>query len=177
MTAETISKAVQRVRDVLSRRPEAGIHADEPAIARWGQGLRVVCTHANGTQIATDLPAEIGGTGDLVTPGWLMRAGLASCVATGIAMRATADGIVLTRLEVSATSTSDARGLFGMTSDLGEPITAGPRELRLEVRIGASGIPRERLQAIIVESHRCSHVSAALENAVPVVLQIEIEPS
>ena len=177
MTAETISKAVQRVRNVLSRHPEAGIHADEPAIARWGQGLRVVCTHANGTQISTDLPAEIGGTGDQVTPGWLMRAGLASCVATRIAVGAAADGILLTRLEVSATSTSDARGLFGMTTDLGEPITAGPREVRLEVRIGASGVPRERLQAIIDENYHCSPVYAALENAVPVVLQIEIEPS
>jgi hypothetical protein len=66
MTAETISRAVQRLRDVLSRRPEAGIHADEPVIARWDRGLRVICTHASGTQIATDLPAEIDGTGDPV---------------------------------------------------------------------------------------------------------------
>ena len=177
MTAETISKAVQRVRNVLSRHPEAGIHADEPAIARWGQGLRVICIHANGTQIATDLPAQIGGTGDGVTPGWLMRAGLASCVATRIAMEAAAGGIVLTRLEVSAASTSDARGLFGMTTDLGEPITAGPREVRLEVRVGASGVPRERLQAIIDESYHRSPVSAALLSAVPVALHVEIDPS
>ena len=177
MTADTISKAVQRARNVLSRHPEAGIHADEPAIARWGQGLRVVCTHANGTQIATDLPAEIGGTGDQVTPGWLMRAGLASCMASRIAVGAAIEGIVLTRLEVSATSTSDARGLFGITTDLGEPVTAGPRELRLEVRIGASGVPPERLQAIIDESYHCSPVSAALVSAVPVALQIEIDPS
>jgi uncharacterized OsmC-like protein len=177
MTAETISKMVQRVRNVLSRHPDAGIHADEPAIARWGQGLRVICTHANGTQIATDLPVEIGGTGDQVTPGWLMRAGLASCVATRIAVGAAAEGIGLTRLEVSATSTSDARGLFGMTTALGEPITAAPRELRLEVRIGAPGVPRERLHAIIDESYHCSPVSAALVSAVPVALHIEIEPS
>jgi len=177
MSVETISKAVQRVRNILSRHPEAGIHADEPAIAHWGQGLRMVCTHANGTQIATDLPAEIGGAGDLITPGWLMRAALASCVATRIAMEAAAAGIVLTRLEVSAASTSDARGLFGMTTDLGEPITAGPRELRLEVRIGASGVPRERLQAIVDESHHCSPVSAALLSAVPVALHVEIDPS
>jgi uncharacterized OsmC-like protein len=177
MTAETISKAVQRVRKVLSRHPEAGIHTDEPATARWGQDLRVVCTHANGTQIATDLPTELGGTGDQVTPGWLMRAGLASCLATRIAVGAAAEGIVMTRLEVSATSTSDARGLFGITTDLGEPITAGPRELRLEVRIGAPGVPRERLQAIIDESRRCSPVSAALVSTVPVAVHIEIDPS
>ena len=177
MTAETISKAVQRLRNVLSRRPEAGIHADEPAIARWEQGVRTVCTHANGTHIATDLPAEIGGTGDQVTPGWLLRAGLASCVATRIAIGAAAEGIVLTRLEVSATSTSDARGLLGMTTDVGEPISPGPSELRLEVRIGASGVPAETLHAIIDESHRCSPVSAALVSVVPVTLHVAIDPS
>jgi uncharacterized OsmC-like protein len=177
MTAETISKSVQRIRNVLSRHPEAGLHADEPAFARWGPGLRVVCTHANGTQIATDLPAEIGGTGDQVTPGWLLRAGLASCLATRIAVGAAEEGISLTRLEVSATSTSDARGLFGMTTDLGEPITAGPRELRLAVRIGAPGVARERLQAIIDESYHRSPVSAALVSAVPVALHIELDPS
>lgn len=177
MTGETIAKAVQRVRNVLSRHPEAGIHADEPAIARWEQGLRVVCTHANGTRIATDLPAEIGGSGNQLTPGWLMRAGLASCVATRIAMEAATRGIALTRLEVSATSTSDARGLFGITTDAGEPIPAGPRELRLAVRIGASGIPPERLQAIVDESHHCSPVSAALVSAVRVALSLEIDPS
>jgi uncharacterized OsmC-like protein len=177
MTAETISKAVQRVRNVLSRHPEAGIHADEPALARWGQGVRVVCTHTNGTQIATDLPAEFGGTGDQITPGWLMTAGLASCVATRIAVGAAAAGIVLTRLEVSARGTSDARGLFGMTTDLGEPITAAPRELRLEVRIGASGVSREELETIIGEGYHCSPVCAALVSAVPVALHIEIDPS
>jgi len=176
MTAETISKAVQRVRNVLSRHPEAGIHADEPAIARWGSGLRVMCSHANGTQIATDLPAQIGGTGDQVTPGWLLRAGLASCLATRIAMEAVAAGIVLTQLEVSAESTSDARGLLGMTTDRGEAITAGPREVRLRVRVGAAGIARERLQAIVEESHRCSPVSAAVASAVPIAVSIEIDP-
>jgi uncharacterized OsmC-like protein len=177
MTAQTISKAVQRVRNALGRHPEAGIHADEPATARWRRDLRVVCRHGNGTQVTTDLPVALGGSGDQVTPGWLMRAGLASCLATRIAVGAAVQGIDLTRLEVSATSTSDARGLFGMTTDLGEPVTAGPRDLRLEVRIGASGVPAERLQAIIDESYHCSPVSAALVNAVPVALHIEIDPS
>jgi uncharacterized OsmC-like protein len=177
MTAETISKAMQRVRTALTVRPQAGIHADEPAVARWSQGVRLLCQHANGTQIATDLPTALGGTGDQVTPGWLLRAGLASCVATRIAMQAAADGIVLTRLELTATSTSDARGIFGMITDLGEQITAGPREVRLQVRIGAPGVTAERLQAMIDESYHCSPVAAAVADAVPVALHIEIDPS
>jgi uncharacterized OsmC-like protein len=177
MTAETIAKAMQRVRAVLARRPQAGIHADEPAIARWDEGMRVVACHANGTQITTDMPVELGGAGDQFSPGWLLRAGLASCLATRVAMEAAAAGISLSRLEVSARSTSDARGLLGMTDDGGEPITPAPREVQLEVRIGASDVPRERLQAMVEDSFRCSPVSAAVERMVPVGLRIDFEPS
>ena len=63
-----------------------------------------------------------------------------------------------------------------MTTAAGESISAGPYELRLEVRIGASGIPAERLEAIIGESQRCSPISAALVNAVPIALHVEIDP-
>jgi uncharacterized OsmC-like protein len=177
MTAEAISQAIRRVRTVLSRRPKAAIHDDDPAVARWQHDVRVVCHHENGTQIATDLPAELGGTGDKVTPGWLLRAALASCLASRIAMEAAAGRIALTKLEVLATSTSDARGMLGMTSAVGEQITAGPCEVRLTVRISAPDVPRERVRTLIDESHRCSPVSAALGNMVPIILQIEIEPS
>jgi hypothetical protein len=105
-----------------------------------------------------------------------MRAALASCVATGIAAEAAAQGIELTRLEVIARSTSDMRGLLGMADALGERVSAGPRELRLEVRVGASGAAQVQLQAIIGHSCRCSPVTAALESAVPVAVHIEIDP-
>jgi uncharacterized OsmC-like protein len=175
VTLEAISRAMQRFRAVLGRRPEAGIHADEPAIACWAQGTRVVSRHANGVQVATDMPGELGGTGDQVTPGWLFRAALASCAATRIALGAAAEEIVLTRLEVSAGSTSDARGLFGMVNGAGERVRAAPSEVRLEVRVCAPHIPPERLQSLIEDSCRCSPVSDAVLNAVPVSLRIEID--
>jgi len=68
----------------LPARP--GLLPDRPATARWERGTRVVASHANGAQMATDMPNELGGTGDGVTPGWLFRAGLASCAATSIAL-------------------------------------------------------------------------------------------
>jgi uncharacterized OsmC-like protein len=176
VTAEAIASAMQRFRAVLGRRPEAGIHPDEPAFARWAQGTRVVCRHANGMQVATDMPSELGGTGDQVTPGWLFRAALASCAATRIAMGAAADGIVLTRLEVSAGSTSDARGLLGMINGAGERVRPAPSEVRLEVRVCAAGVLPQRLQSLIEDSCRCSPVSDAVLNAVPVSLRIEIDP-
>ena len=36
-----------------------------------------------GATLLTDMPPELGGSGDQVTPGWLMRAGLASKPAGG----------------------------------------------------------------------------------------------
>jgi uncharacterized OsmC-like protein len=172
---EQILKAMQRVRAVLARRPQAGIHADEPATARWDGGMRVVTRHAHGTQITTDMPTELGGEANQVSPGWLLRAGLASCLATRIAMEAAAAGVLLTRLEVVAESTSDARGLLGMMGDTGEPVTPAPSEVRLEVRIAASNVSRDSIREMIDHSLRCSPVSAAVERAVPVALHVDIE--
>ncbi len=89
-------------------------------------------------------------------------------------MEAAAAGILLTRLEVIAKSTSDVRGLFGMV-DGGEPVTPAPSEVHLEVNIGASNAPHERLRALIDASFRCSPVSAAVERAVPVRLHVNLE--
>ena len=74
------------------------MHDDAPATARWQGGTpRRHVSHADGTQVPTDMPAELGGSGDQVTPGWLFRAGLASCAATSIVLAAAAEGIELDR--------------------------------------------------------------------------------
>ena len=174
MTIEDIAAAVHRVESVLERRPATGIHDDAPATAQWQTGLRVVTRHANGTQMVTDMPAELGGTGDRVTPGWLFRAGLASCLATRIAMGAATAGIEITLLEVLASSRSDARGLLGMADVSGEPVGAGPRDVQLLVRIAAPGVSAETLQDLVEDSSRCSPISAAARDAVPVALRIEV---
>jgi hypothetical protein len=62
-----------------------------------------------------------------------------------------------------------------MMGDSGEPVTPAPGEVQVELRIGASNVPRERLQAMIDSSLRCSPVSAAVERAVPVGLHVDIE--
>jgi uncharacterized OsmC-like protein len=175
MASQEIAAAMQRVESVLKRRPEVGLHDDAPAIARWESGTRVVSSHANGTQLLTDMPTELGGSGEQVTPGWLVRAGLASCLATRIAMGAAAAGFELAMLEVSASSRSDARGLLGMPEPSGTPVCAGPRDVQVLVRIAAPGVSPEPLRTLIEESNRCSPVSAALRNAVPITLSIEMD--
>ena len=173
MAAQDIAQALQRTESVLQRKPSLGLHEDAPATARWDGDLRAVATHANGTALTTDMPPELGGGGQRVTPGWLFRAGIASCVTTRIAMAAAAEGIELRALEVVVSSHSDARGIFGMTGTDGTPVPAGPRELHLAVRIAAPGVSAERLRDMCETSNRCSPMSHAVQAAVPMVLHVE----
>jgi len=177
MSAQYVADALERVEVVLRRRPDMGVHDDSPATASWRGNTRIVTSHDNGTEVTTDMPNELGGTGDQVTPGWLLRAGLASCTATRIAMSAAAAGIELTKLELRASSRSDTRGMLGMTESDGTRISAGPRDVELHVTIAARGVPAEKLRALVEESHRCSPVPCAMQEETPVGLQIEVADS
>ncbi|HEY6132887.1 MAG TPA: OsmC family protein [Rubrivivax sp.] len=175
MATQDIAAALRRVESVLARRPEAGLHDDAPATARWEGGTRVVASHANGTRLPTDMPSELGGTGDQVTPGWLFRAGLASCATTSIVLAAAREGLVLDALELRAGSRSDTRGLLGMTGADGAPVPAVPGDVQLLVRITAQGVPAQRLRALVEEAVRCSPIPSAVQQAVPLALHIEVE--
>lgn len=174
MAQQDIAAALQRLRSVFQRRPEAGLHDDAPATASWVQGTRVVARHANGRTLATDMPAELGGSGDEVTPGWLFRAGLASCAATSIVLNAAAEGLTLSALEVHATSRSDTRGLLGMADATGAPVCGGPGDVTLQVRIAADGVAPERLRALVEAALRQSPIPSAVRQATPLALQVEV---
>jgi uncharacterized OsmC-like protein len=174
MSAQYVADALQRVEVVLRRRPDMGMHDDSPALARWRGSTRVITSNGNGIEIPTDMPSELGGTGDQVTAGWLMRAALAACTATSIAMSAAAAGIELTILELRVTSRSDTRGLLGMAEADGTPVSAGPRDMQLHVTIGAQGVAAEELRALVEESHRCSPVPCAVQEQTPIGLHIEV---
>jgi uncharacterized OsmC-like protein len=173
--AENIAAALRRVQAVLERSPETGLHDDAPATARWNSDTRIVATHENGTQIATDMPSELGGSGDKVTPGWLFRAGFASCAATTIAMAAARSGIALQALEVRASSRSDTRGLLGMMDTNNQPVTATPQDMQLHIKIAAQGQPAQQLRTLVEEGLRCSPIPCAVQSALPMALHIEIE--
>jgi len=165
-----LAAALKRVEKVLLRSPKTGLHADAPATARWNGGTRVTTSHENGTQFASDLPTEVGGGGTAATPGWFLRAGLASCLTTTIAMQAALEGIQLSELEIVATSISDFRGVLGMAD-----ISAGPHDVQLQVKIAAAdGTSAERLRSLVERSHACSPVSTAVQAATPIELRIEV---
>jgi uncharacterized OsmC-like protein len=173
-TLQPVATAMQRVRSVFMRRPEAAVHDDAPATARWQGSTRVVTSHAAGAQVLTDMPAELGGTGDQVTPGWLFRAGLASCATTSIVLAAAAEGIELAALEVWVGSRSDARGLLGMSNDAGQPVYAGPSDMQLQVRIDASGVAPDRLRALVENAVSCSPVPCLVRHATALALHLDI---
>jgi len=172
--ADGVAHALRRVEAVLQRRPEVGEHDDAPATACWQAGTQVVTSHANGTRIPSDMPSEFGGGGAHVTPGWLLRAGFASCTATCIAMHAALEGIELDTLEVQASSRSDSRGLLGMAGADGAPVPAGPHDVRLQVRISARGVATQRLRTLVEHSYDCSPMGCAMREAVPVELFIDV---
>ena len=175
MTQQPLAQSLRRVQAVLERRPDSGLHEDGPATARWEGGTRVVAHHDNGTQVPSDMPAELGGTGDLITPGWLFRAGLAACATTSIVMAAAAEGIALTGLEVKATSRSDTRGLIGMANADGQPVHAGPGDVQLAVHIVADGVAPERLRALVQAAVGRSPIPSALQVATPLALRVHID--
>jgi uncharacterized OsmC-like protein len=175
MNLQGIAAALQRVEAVLRRRPDVGVHEDAAASARWQGGGSVVTTHPNGKQLLTDVSKELGGSGEQVTPGWLFRAGFAACAATSIALKAAAHGVDLTTLEVRADSRSDVRGILGMVDAEGIPVTAGPLDIQLTVRIGANAVAAEKLRSLVEDAVRCSPVPSAVRNAVPVSLDVQID--
>jgi uncharacterized OsmC-like protein len=175
MAARDVAAAWQRAESALRRRPEMGLHDDAPATACWRGDTQTIACHANGTQVVTDMPRELGGSGEHVTPGWLLRAGLAACTATRVAMAAAAQGIELQTLEVFTGSRSDSRGLLGMLDASGKPVYAGPREMHMRVRIAAAGVPAQRLRELVEESYRHSPMSCAIQDPLPVALRIEVD--
>jgi OsmC-like protein len=90
-------------------------------------------------------------------------------------MAAAVEDIELTELEVVATSESDARGLLGMVDADGQRVSAGPRDVRLHVKIkAAGGVLQERLRSLVERCHGLSPVSCAVQEITPAELHIEV---
>lgn len=174
MAIEQVAASIERVVSALRRKPHAGLHEDLPATVRWAGGLRTVAHTAAGAEVVTDMPTAIGGDDSAPTPGWLLRAALASCAVTRIAMEAASRGIALHTLEAHATSRSDLRGLVGMADADGHRVPACPLAMDLHVRIGAPGVEAGLLRALVEATPGCSPVTAALEQPLAVGLRVEV---
>jgi uncharacterized OsmC-like protein len=168
MTTELISSAISEARRHLEQNPQHATGEDGAVHARLRGGLVVEASDDDDHAVVTDMPPSVGGGGSGFKPGGLLRAALASCDATLLAMEAAARDIELSRLEVVVESSSDHRGMLGFD---GAP--PGPLEFRLGFRLSSPDASEEQLRSLVeyVEAH--SPVGQALR-AVPSEITVEI---
>ena len=170
MSTTSISDALQRISDVFVADPEKAHSRGVPATARFVEGLRFEVTGPSGEKVVTDMPAAMGGAGSAPAPGWLLRAAIASCTATVMAMRAARLGIELKTLEVTVESEADQRGLLG----LDDKISAAFNKLRIRVRIGADKVAPDDLRVLATWGDDHSRVACTVRESPATSVEVEI---
>lgn len=168
MAQEQIKQAIQTASDYLREHPDDARSTDSAATATLVDGLVVQVTGPGGETLLTDMVPSVGGTATAPSPGWLLRAAEASCVATLIAMRAATLGITLDALEVSVDSESDDRGILGID----DTVPAGPLSGRVIVRLTAAGVEPALLEEIAHWGVKHCPVCDALERVVPITTDV-----
>lgn len=154
----------------LAAHPEKARARTGPYTATLESGLRCRVDGPNGQTIYTDMPPALGGDASAPNPGWYLRAAMASCTATVIAMRAARLGIGLTTLTVSVDTEADQRGLLG----LDDRVSAGVVTLRTHVRIGSDGAGSDQLRALVAWGDAHSPVACTVRSAPVCSIDVEI---
>ena len=170
MSTEKIRSSIEGTISYLKANPEKAFKKVTAATAVLEKGLKVRTVGPENEVIISDMPPTVGGEGSAPTPGWFMQAALATCNATGIAMKAAREGIELNTLEVSIDTESDTRGIFGIQ----ESIKVGPLNMRTRVRIGAEEVSEEKLHEIVKWNEKHSWCGNAICRSVPLETEIEI---
>ena len=167
----TIQASIDGAVEYLREHPDEARYRDGPATATASadDGLRVVVSGTSGESVATDMVAAVGGGGTAPSPGWLFRAAQASCVATLIRMRAEMLDVDVGAVEVTVDSESDDRGILGIDPD----VVAGPLSTRIVVRLGATELPSDAVEAIVRWAVDHCPVTEATTRSVPMEVVIE----
>lgn len=170
MSTSHIRQSVEQLAAHFAAQPQDAVSQDKAAVATVLSGLRCQAVGPKGETLVTDMPRPIGGDASAPTPGWYLRAALANCDATMIALRAAQLGIALSELEVTVSSRSDNRGLLGA-----EDVPAGPLEMQLRVRLAAPGVPAQTLHGLVHWAEAHSPVGDALRRALVIEADIRTE--
>ena len=170
MSNQQIQEAVKGVIQYYTKNPDKAVSEDKPARATVVAGLRCRATNSDGFELFSDMPKGIGGGATAPSPGWLLRAALANCDATMIAMRAAELGITLTTLEVTVGSTSDDRGLL----QIDDTIHAGPLNVQVHVKLGSKDVTKEQLHELVNWTEKHSPVGDSISRAVPLKVSVEV---
>jgi uncharacterized OsmC-like protein len=169
MGNESIRVAILSLRQQFSDHPENAIGADPYARACLTEGLETTVEGPSGQRVSTDMPPGVGGTAASPTPGWYVRAGIASCTVTVIAMRAAELQIPLRHLEVRVESHSNDCGMIGVDED----IPAGPLGAVMHVAIGGEGATGEALREIVNWGIGHSPMADLLTRSIPLKITID----
>ena len=169
MSTISVREALAKTTEILAEDPAKAKSAG-PAVTAVLEG-GVACRIAGPAgELRTDMPAAMGGRASAPSPGWLLRAALASCTATVVAMRAAQLGVSLDLLEVSVSGEGDARGMLG----LDETVSAAMTNIRTRVRIGAEGISSDRLVELVRWAEAHALVTCAMRNGEVGPAEIEV---
>lgn len=125
--------------------------------------LRCRAVSQEGDEIFSDMGTEMWGGATAPSPGWLMRAALATCDATLILMRAAELGVELTALEVEVDSISDDRGLLGVD----DSVPGGLFRVLTRYRLDSNNADAETRREIVEWCDQRSPVADAIRRAVP----------
>jgi len=144
MSNEAVRQAVEKTAKLFELEPNKARVSTPPVTASLTTGLAFRIKGTRG-EVQTDMPPPMGGQASAETPGWHMRAGLASCIATMIATRAAQLGISLSLLEVTVFSEVDYRGVLGLDDSIAPTMS----NLRSQVKIAAAGASPTALIEIV----------------------------
>ncbi len=162
----SIADAVAGATVYLTDHPDEARYRDSVATARITSGLRAEVRGPGGETVAADMPTGIGGTASAPSPGWLMRAAAASCVAALIAIRAAATGVAHGAIEVAVDSESDDRGILG----LDEAIDAGA--LSMAVVVSVDGVADHEARSLVDWAVAHCPVTDTIARAVPIAAEV-----
>jgi uncharacterized OsmC-like protein len=160
---------LERATRLFLEKPGAAKKANTMATAVWREGLLCDIAGPAGEKAVTDMSEPMGGTATGSNPGWLLRAGMASCTATAIAMRAAMQGIALRTLEVNVQSESDARGLVGIPE-----VSTALGSMRMSITLGADGVDERTLRELAEWGETHSPVSCTMRVGPPIAVEVSV---
>jgi uncharacterized OsmC-like protein len=152
-----IRAAQARAADIFRKKPDAAF-STKRASGHLNEGL--VCTVRQGDyEVVADMPKVLGGLGSAPSPGFFVRAGLASCVAIGIKITAAREGIAVEAIDVDVDMDFDDSALLGMGGN-----TAAPLETRLTITV-KSAAPWSEVTAMVQRALAADPFYLALRDA------------
>jgi len=134
-------KAQLRIIDVFTRKPEAAL-STVTGNAEIREGLTCTFTQDEHSTVI-DMVEAVGGDNAGPSPGFYGRASIAGCLAVGIKMAATREGLKFESVNVGIEQDCDDRGVFALGG-----ASAVPSETRISVKIETAE-PSEMVDELI----------------------------